>query len=212
VHLGTMTSEDEKTFLVKIRIVAGAPRQALAAKFSFAYDATGSNTSPTLLAGELGIRVSDQAGEVSEIDPLVAARIGRSRTGALLFEAGKLFKSGNPSDFKTLDDKLDKELERSARERAELGTTSPKAAKDFDEQQKVLNETRSRLRVSRGGHCGCAGGDLQCAMRCSATSSDKPKSSCMPGDPLCGDVGTDLSGDEKAAAKESVEKSDPWSK
>jgi hypothetical protein len=159
------------------------------------------------------VRVSRNPSEVSELDAIVAARIGASKTGSVLFDAGRLFKSGAPADFAKLDRELSAELDRVARERRSHkagGATG--AGKSFDDQARALKSAQTKLRTTRGSRCACAAGDLQCAMRCSALPAEpasQPSPSCAPDDPLCGDVG-DLSAEEKAAAKDSVGASNPF--
>ncbi len=206
VELGAFTNTDEKTFLVQLTVPSSTPGEAALASFSFRYDPVGSSgAKPTEVHGILGTEIDESA--QAELDPVVAARIGKSRTGALLFEAGKLFASGEPDDFAKLDQKFATELRRIDRERG----TRPSGhhAAELGKQRAALETARKKMVTTRGSHCGCAAGDLMCAMRCSA---GPPKTkSCMPGDPLCADVG-DLSGDEKSAAKESVGASNPFLK
>jgi Ca-activated chloride channel family protein len=206
VRLGSFTEGDEKTFLVKVRVAPGGARQLELARFAFQYEPSGQAQQPMRVTGGLGVDLAD--GPDSELDPTVAARIGKSRTGALLFEAGKLFSSGEPSDFQKLDQRFAGEIRR-----VEAAQTKARGAdrRGLEQEKQVLAKSRQLLITTRGGHCGCAANDLQCAMSCSSRGK-KPKPanrSCQPGDPLCANLG-DLSSDEKAAAKESVTSSIPF--
>jgi Ca-activated chloride channel homolog len=209
VRFGAFASGDEKTLLLQVRIPEGGPRQLALASFSLRYQRSGG--AAAAVDGNLGMRVSDVASEVSPLDPFVAARLSRSRTGALLRQAGKGFETGDARDFKKVRDELGAEIERLKGEQRKHAKSGG-AALDFDDQAVALEGARDRLTAARAGHCGCAPADLQCAMRCSARPSAKPRAAaCSPGDPLCADVG-DLSPDEKAAAKESVGDGNRFSK
>lgn len=88
VRLGSFTAADEKTLLVKIKLPAGTAPQLDLAKFSLSYP-VGERVQTEV--GVLGVRTTDVPDESSDLDPVVAARLARSRAGAALFEAGKLF-------------------------------------------------------------------------------------------------------------------------
>jgi Ca-activated chloride channel family protein len=205
VRLGSFTRADEKTLLLAVRLKAGAPREAVIAKFSFEYDSLIEPGRTTRTGGTLGVDLD--AAPASDLDSVVAARIGQGRTGQLLFDAGKLFGTGQPADFQKLDQRFEQELRRVEREKSQKGAD----ARRLEAQKRALETTRQRLVTTRSVQCGCAAGDLQCAMSC-ASGAKKPKPanrSCSPGDPLCSDPGA-LSSDEKAAAKESVGSSTPF--
>jgi Ca-activated chloride channel family protein len=207
VRFGSFTKSDRKTLLIAVRMRAGASRQAVLASFEFEYDSVGDRGRTIRNRGTLGVDI-DQA-PTSELDSEVSARIGQGRTGALLFEAGKLYSSGEPEDYKKLDQRFADEIERVERQKKTAKAPDPTA---LEEEKRALVTTRDKLRVARSAHCGCAPGDLTCAMSCSSKGKPKPTTkSCAPGDPLCANIG-DLSGDEKAAAKDSVGSSTPFLK
>jgi Ca-activated chloride channel family protein len=200
IRLGAFARGDEKTALLEVRLPASEPGSIGAADFAFAYDTVGQKTSPQSVTGSVGLRIGADPTEASSLDPVVAARIGASKTGAVLFEAGKLFKSGSSRDFVELERKLGAEIERVNRDRAtatKSGATS--ASRALSQQGTALESARNKLRVTRGARCGCAAGDLMCAMRCSA---DSPATSARPDG--------ELSDDEKAAAKDAVGSSNPF--
>jgi Ca-activated chloride channel family protein len=214
IRLGTFSPGDEKTLLLQLRLPSTLPDNAFtAADFAFGYDSIGTSATAKPVTGSLGVRVTRNPSEVSELDAIVAARIGASKTGSVLFDAGRLFKSGAPADFARLDRELSAELDRVARERRTYKAAGASGAgKAFDDQARALKSAQTKLRTTRGSRCACAPGDLQCALRCSALPAkpaSQPSPSCAPGDPLCGDVG-DLSAEEKAAAKDSVGASNPF--
>lgn len=208
VRLGSFTGRDTKTLLLSVRLRAGAPRQVALAKFGFEYALAGDGGRAIRNGGTLGVDVDSVP--QSDLDSEVEARIGQGRTGSLLFEAGKLFSSGEPADFQKLDERFADEIARVERQK---GRAKPAAGtRALDAEKQALTSTRDRLRISRSVSCGCAPGDLACAMSCRAGGAKRPVAkSCSPNDPLCADLG-DISGDEKAAAKESVGASSPFLK
>jgi Ca-activated chloride channel family protein len=218
-RLGAFAKGEEKTLLVKIRVAQGGPRQALAASFSLTTGSKETGSASAAVAGELGLRASDDGAQHSELDPLIAARLGRSRTGALLFEAGGLFKTGDPRDFATLERKFASELSRIERDRKSFRprgggrtTVASGADGDLEAQSRALEGARARLRSARGAGCGCAPSDLICNMRCAGSGESTSKNACKPGDPLCANIGKELSSDEKAAVKESVGASETFAR
>lgn len=205
VRLGSFGAAEEKTLLVKVRLPEGGPRELTVAEFSSSYRL---GERSLRASGRLRVRTSDSGTELSLLDPVVATRLARSHTGATLFEAGKLFKSGTPADFAAADRRLGDELDR-----VRAGARAGGDGRDLHAQAAALEDTRKRLREARGGHCACAPGDLSCAMTCSAGQKARPApgARCAPSDPLCAEEGS-LSAGEKAAAKESVSASNPFRK
>lgn len=185
VRMGSFAAAEEKTLLLALRLPEGGPKQTGLASFSLDYKTGDQRLSAK---GALAVDRSDALKEPGEPDPTVAARIGRSRTGSVLFDAGKLFKSGSPADFASADQKLGEELDRVRRSASAKGAD----AADLERQSEALSGARDRLRATRGAHCACAPSDLSCAMKCSAGGKISPA--------------------EKAAAKESVSASNPFQK
>ncbi len=145
-RLGTFSAGDVKTLLVQVRLPAGAASSAAVAEVALDYRAD----RPTHVEGSVGVRIVETAAP-SALDPVVAERLGRSRTGALLLDADELFKSGEPADFSALDRRFASQL-------AELDALGERP--DVARQKTALESARHTLRAARAGSCGCSPADL----------------------------------------------------
>jgi Ca-activated chloride channel family protein len=193
LRLGSFAAGDRKSVLARIRVSPAEQEPRTVADFAFDYDLAGSARQS--VTGALGVRIASDESQRSSLDPTVAARIGASRTGAVLFDAGKLYKTGSDRDFAELERKLGAEIERVNRDRRAVSKSgSAAAARALDQQGTALTTARQKLRTSRIARCGCAPGDLMCAMRCAPRSQPE----------------AELSDDEKAAAKDAVGASNPF--
>jgi Ca-activated chloride channel family protein len=144
VPLGTLSGGEVKTVLARVSVPRGAEGKRPLAEVRLSYRdfASGTHGEQT---GDLALRLVDDAAQVAELDPLVAARLERSATAATLTDANRLFAEGQVSEAeKKLADRrasLDKERSRSI-------AAAPKALQggldaDFNRQRAALESASS---------------------------------------------------------------------
>jgi len=144
VPVGSFTAGEEKTVLVRVRVPRGAEGQRALADIRLQFEdlVTGQAGSCN---GSLLARLSDDAREVSPLDPLVGARLGRSETAQALVEANRLFASGSTAQAR---DKLRKVRSRLETSQGTLSNAAPAPFKgavndDFDRQVAALDEAEA---------------------------------------------------------------------
>lgn len=145
VALGTLAKNEEKTVLVRVRVPKGAvgdrPLAELALSFA---DADGRRST---IDGKLGARLTTDAGEVRELDPIIAARLAATDTADTLGQVNDLIKAG---DFDGARRRLDRKLEEATRNRGALTKAAPRPArakleKDLERQEQALEAAKSGL-------------------------------------------------------------------
>ncbi|MBC8069563.1 MAG: VWA domain-containing protein [Deltaproteobacteria bacterium] len=94
VPFGAFSADDEKTVLLRLRVPAGERGKAPIAQVRMRYqDLVGAK--PGDCEGQLVAMRTRDAAELSELDPLVEARLARSETSAALALANEQFESGD---------------------------------------------------------------------------------------------------------------------
>lgn len=142
VPLGAISSGEQKTILLKVRVPADAAEDvATVASTSIRFRDQRSGSEQTT-KGELGVHLVSSPAEASDIDGVVAGRVQRAETAAVLREANELFSLG----------KVDVARQKLAAQRADnLGladkakTSAPKkrakdVEQDFQRQNRALEE------------------------------------------------------------------------
>ncbi len=171
-RLGTLAEGDKKTLLLKVRakLAAAGPLASVRVEHS-----AGGNRS----VGEAVLIVgAAKAGGAGDLIPAVAARVQSSETARLLRDSGLLLRTGRAADFAKLDSKLRKQLARLDRLAAKsAGPGKRPASASIKRQRVAIAATRKKASLARGMKCGCATGDLMCAMRCSASPAEDSKAS-----------------------------------
>ncbi len=144
VPLGGFSSGEDKTLLVKLDVPRGAEglRPIADVRVSYRDLVDGGRGS---CDGTLAAVLTDDAGQLSELDPLVKGRLLRSQTAAALNEANQLFSSGRADEAKR---KLSSRLAKLTRERKLALSAAPKPRRaeleaDLDKQATALGEANS---------------------------------------------------------------------
>src|SRR6185436_18457787 len=86
VSLGDFAAGEEKTMLMRVRIPRGAAGKRPVADVRLSWDDLGKGKKNDC-NGSLALLLTDDAGRISPLDPLVTARLNRSQTAARLTEA-----------------------------------------------------------------------------------------------------------------------------
>jgi Ca-activated chloride channel homolog len=141
VPMGSFASLDDKTVLVKVRVPRGAEGRRPVANVSLGFDdlVKGSRGQ---CEGALTTALTAQASDVSSLDPLVGARVGRAETSATLREANALFGRGKFAAAKKQLTKTRDKL-RSTRARSAKSAPKPRRAevdRDFERQLAALDD------------------------------------------------------------------------
>jgi len=97
VPLGDFAAGEEKTMLMRVRIPRGAAGQRPVADVRLAWDDLGKGGKNDC-NGSLALLLTDDAGRISPLDPLVSGRLNRSQTAATLTEANRLFAEGQADE------------------------------------------------------------------------------------------------------------------
>lgn len=150
VPLGSFSQGEEKTLLIALRVPRGASGQRPIANVSLTYDELAEGSSSGLRQeshGELHALYTDDPGSVSELDPMVLARMQRSETSAVLNEANDLYAAGRPEEARQ---KLRSRRDALDRERSAALGRAPAPAKqrleqDFGDQSAALGKAERGL-------------------------------------------------------------------
>lgn len=141
IPMGTFSSGEQKTALVRVRLARGAEGTRSLANVSLGFN--------DLISGEhgscdgtLSALLSSDSSSVSQLDPLVAGRLGRTETAATLREANRLFAQGSIGDAR---DKLTSARTRISKSKDAFGNAAPlgrggEVKGDFDRQLAALDE------------------------------------------------------------------------
>lgn len=140
VPFGIVAPGEQKTFLVGVRVPRTTDTERPVASMRLSYSDLVRNAIGGC-EGSLGVQTTTSATEVSELDPIVEARISRSETIAAFEEANELSRRGQ----------IDAARERLDRRRAEVQAQAQRAARrapaplarrlnrDFEMQDRQLN-------------------------------------------------------------------------
>ena len=146
VPFGSFASGEAKTLLVRLRVPAGERGERAIASVRTRFDdltadrfddRRGSSTG-TLLA-----TLTEDRNDISELDPVVEARVARSETAASLNRANELFSSGNLDAAKReLADKRGRIRKRKSRAQNKSGggKLGDKLDADFESQLRTLEQ------------------------------------------------------------------------
>ncbi|MDI1449181.1 VWA domain-containing protein [Polyangium sp. 6x1] len=142
VPLGTFSSGDVKTVLVKLRVPAGLNGELAVASVDMHYKDLVKNEDGRC-SGKLGVEVVDT--NASDLDAVVAGRVNRSETASALEEANRLFEQGKVAEARRRIESREQDLRDSA---AKAKTSAPAAraadvASDFDRQLAVVQQAQS---------------------------------------------------------------------
>lgn len=142
VPLGAIAAGEQKTILVKVRLPGDAsadvaPVATTAVRFK---DQRSGDEQTT--AGELGVRLVASSSEATPLDGVVAGRVQRAETAAVLREANQLFNLGKVDVARR---KLSEQRVLNESLAADAKTAAPKprakdVAQDFERQQRALEE------------------------------------------------------------------------
>jgi Ca-activated chloride channel homolog len=157
VRMGTFSAGDKKTLLVKVRVPKGSPGETEVARLSLAF------TDPTSgrkldVGGKLETELVT-SGAQQEVDPQVAARLGRTETADAIEEANQLFESG---DVAAANDRLEQARRGVAQTRTQaLAHASPATSGaldgDFERQSGELEDAKKRFKAKPASPAGKAG-------------------------------------------------------
>jgi Ca-activated chloride channel family protein len=143
VPLGSFSTSDDKTLLVKVRVPRGSYGQRAIAdvRLSFRDFVNGNEGSSQ---GKLAMNLSKD-GQSSPFDPLVAGRVERSETAAILNEGNRRFALGDVDGARRLIDSRRSDLKAKAVANNEAAPIARKGDvdKDFGSQQSALDDASS---------------------------------------------------------------------
>jgi len=94
VPMGSFAAGEEKTVLAKVRVPRGSSGMRSVADVRFTFSDLLKNTQGVGV-GQLSASLTDDDSKVSDLDPIVAGRLGRAETASALREANQLFKNGD---------------------------------------------------------------------------------------------------------------------
>jgi len=142
VPIGAFSGGDERTFLMKVSVPAGAAGARPIVDVHLAYRDLVERRDGSC-EGSLSHVLVDDASQVSPLDPLVANRVERSDTASTLADANKLWKEGKADQARHL---LSQASEQKRVARAKILAAPFKSetkgsgdlAADFDRQERVL--------------------------------------------------------------------------
>jgi Ca-activated chloride channel homolog len=143
VPLGDFAAGEEKTMLMRVRIPRGAAGQRPVADVKLAWDDLGKGGKNDC-NGSLSLLLTDDAGRISPLDPLVSGRLNRSQTAAALTEANQLFAGGQVEEARRrISRKLDdlRADKRAAVASAPAGR-APQLEADFARQEAALGSAQ----------------------------------------------------------------------
>ncbi len=141
VPLGAISSGEQKTILLKVRVPGDAADDVAAVATTSVRFRDQKSGGEQTTKGELGVRLVGSPAEASDIDSVVAGRVQRAETASVLREANELFSLG----------KVDVARQKLAAQRVTNLSEAGKAKKapsprskdveqDFQRQQRALDE------------------------------------------------------------------------
>lgn len=141
VPFGAFSQGDEKTLLMRLRVPRGDVGDRPVADVRLRYEDL-TRGRPGSCEGTLIARLTDDATKVSELDPKVEARLGRSETADALRRANELFSEGDvEAAQRTLDSSRGRIRRRQTAARTKAGKDDqPALDADFQRQLQTLEE------------------------------------------------------------------------
>lgn len=140
VPLGTFTTGEPKTVLLRVRTPAARSGRHEAAKLTLTYRDL-SRDEPREYGGTLAWEATPTAARVSALDPLVDLRLGRSEARSALFEANDLFKRGRRAEAQqVLETARQANAARGAAARAAPTAAPAEVAADLERQRGALDD------------------------------------------------------------------------
>jgi hypothetical protein len=124
--------------------------------------------------GTLGIEIAAADAGPIAFDPVVQARLERSRTSSTLENVNTLLRTGQVEAARAALDARDRELEQAEKSAKGWGSSGKVASVDLGAQRRSTGRARQEIAppsprpqpgVTRA--CGCSSADLMCNMRCS---------------------------------------------
>ncbi len=155
VPMGSFSSGDERTFLVKLELAEGRPGEQAVADVRLGYrDLTRDDAGNC--EGSLSQLLVSGSTELSPLDPLVAGRVERSETARALLDANRLFKAGKADQAQGRLARARARTESKRRQFAQspFASASKKSAdlaRDFDEQEEVLAQAEASIAAGPSG-------------------------------------------------------------
>lgn len=162
VPMGSFGTTDDKTLLVRVRLPRGpaGERPVATAKLTFRDHVT---LEPGSCTGSLVAELTGDDSELSPIDPLVAGRIERSQTAALLIEANDRFASGDNEGARRLVEHKRAALKKVAADAAPRASAPRKAEldRDFARQDDALHQASEGFAAPPPAAANAAPADIQ---------------------------------------------------
>ena len=166
VPFGTFSAKQEKTVLVKLRVPTQTNGDQPVADVKLAFRdlvkrADGMET------GSLSIAVKSDGSEQKDLDPFVAARLARSRTGQTLTEANRLFEAGHVDEARARLEARKVDLHRTESAALAFAAATPTAAprrsaisldRDFDDQTAAVAEAEANFAHAPAAKAGAGAG------------------------------------------------------
>lgn len=140
VPLGSFASGSEKTVLVRMRVPGGQAGERSIADVRMFYDDLAKDRRGDC-RGELVARLTTDRSEVSDLDPVVETRVGRSETAAALARANDLFSSGQLEEAKReiADNRSRIRRRRDQAKKKSKGRVQQQIGTDFEQQLSTLD-------------------------------------------------------------------------
>lgn len=146
VAMGAFSASEEKTLLLELDVPRGAAGERPIADVRVTYDdlTTGRRGDA---AGKLSLELTLDPGEVTDLDPFVAARLGRTETADTLTQVNDLFKSGDVEGARRrVREQLDQlKKRRKAASAAAPAKKRPAIDGDFSRQEAALEKAEDAL-------------------------------------------------------------------
>lgn len=143
VPFGAFAQGDTKSLLVRLRVPRGTPGDRPVADVRMRYDdLTSASARPGECQGTLLAALTDDARDVSPLDPLVESRVARSETSAALRRANEQFAGGDVAAAqRTLDSSRGRIRERKTAARSKADAVQqPRLDEDFQRQLQTLEQ------------------------------------------------------------------------
>jgi Ca-activated chloride channel family protein len=140
VPLGTFAESERKTLLVALRTPANRAGQLDVARVELRYrDLTENDQAHA--RGELALRLTDDPGEVSDLDVVVENRVNRSKAGDALEEANALYRAGKRDEARRkLQEQIDAVKQAEARSARAPAKPKAKVDADYERQRRALED------------------------------------------------------------------------
>jgi Ca-activated chloride channel homolog len=139
VPLGDFAAGEQKTLLARLKIPRGAAGERAVADVRLTYEDLITRARGEC-AGKLAALLTTDAGAISPLDPVVAARMNRSETASVLTDANKLLADGQVDEARRrLTKKLDElKVQRQTALRTAPSGRAREVEADFAQQEEAL--------------------------------------------------------------------------